>query len=93
MFLICPNTESCLVYKNFKQKTKNDRIDIIQNYGTGYACIALYALQEPGNGGITATKKLAKRIKGLLNIENRLSTEIGCSQMIILNGLTKLTKN
>jgi hypothetical protein len=92
MFLICPNTESCLVYKNFKQQRKNDRIDIIcGDDEEGYACFALdYLKDAPYFRRKIENKEIARRIICARDAKGYLTEGVECSQIKILNGLAKI---
>lgn len=88
--LICPSVTNCPVYKNWVEKTRDERINIILNSGDKYHCLALTALDDlPSQGGIPASKELVRKVAGLNNPNNYPLEDIECSQITILNLLRK----
>jgi hypothetical protein len=85
MSLICPYTNSCILYKNWVKKTGDERINIIYE-GSKFSCIALDSLKDPSfEGGIPASQELVKKIHGLESTESYLPENIECSHITLLN--------
>ena len=60
--LICPYTETCLLYKNWTEKSRDYRLNII-NKSSRYSCLALIAIQDPiTEGGVEINEELSKRL-------------------------------
>ena len=82
--LICPHTETCLIYENWLSQTKDNRLNVIRhNEGIEYSCLALDATNDSVNkGGILINDELQTRIEGSRR-------EVGCSHIEMLNLLNK----
>ncbi len=81
--LLCPDSEKCLIYQNYAEKTDRKNIDIIQRVGSEYACFALVITQKPvAEGGIGIGDKLKKRI-------DSDPKYIGCPYLTLLNNTRK----
>jgi hypothetical protein len=87
--LICPYTPTCIIYKNWTEKTKDKRVNVILDVPLrGYSCLALIAHDDCcGEGGITFDSEILGRIK-TPNVEQNLNLgNVGCSHITLLNKL------
>jgi hypothetical protein len=81
---ICPHVNTCPIYQNWTEKTKDRRIDILTSGFEVYSCIALDAIADY-EGGIETNTALNKRISnpilgslrcGFLETLNKTKEEI-----------------
>lgn len=92
--LICPYTDKCIIYGNWKEETGSERVNIILHFSvSGYNCLALDAHSDIcGEGGITFNNEISRRIESL-EVKNNISLgDVGCSHITLLN-LLRNNKN
>lgn len=88
----CPHTPTCPFYKNWTEKTKDRRTDVILvkpkpsgEKGGYYGCLPLIALEDPvAEGGITMTNELKTRLS------HPKQKIFDCSHLTLLNGIGDL---
>ncbi len=85
--LICPYTNTCILYKNFGEK-RDYRVNIILGETGNYSCLALDAHNDPvTEGGVTFNEEISRRIKEG-NVEKNLNLgDVECSHITLLNKL------
>ncbi len=88
---LCPHSETCPIYENWVEQTKDDRLGIIiYSDGIGYSCTALGALEDPvSEGGILFNDELRRRIKEKAVEKNIGVRETKCSHITLLNSSIK----
>lgn len=78
--LICPVADSCPIYRNWVEQTKDKRPNIIytrSSTSSSYYCLALTALRDPtSEGGIMPNDELKARLK---------NKEADCALVMLLN--------
>ena len=89
-YLICPNTETCVVYKEWAYRQENHFIDIIETNLLGnkkvYRCKALMELSHKLNKIEASESFLERKIQ---KSDDGFFTETGCSTIEILNKLQR----
>lgn len=74
--LICPNTETCPVYRNWAEQTNDHRLDIINFSNHKYLCLASIAIYDQTSEGGIPEGNLKGRIIG---------EDAGCALIKLLN--------
>jgi hypothetical protein len=84
--IICPYTENCILYKNWKEKTGNETINIISGSPRFHSCLALESHNNPtSKWGVTINEEISKKLDDL-NIEKKFNLgEISCLPLTLLN--------
>jgi hypothetical protein len=85
-YLICPNADNCVVYKNWAEKGK-PRQNVIVQCGGHYDCLALMASQDLD--GVTFSEELKERIEDRGIDEGKGLRETGCFNLTLLNKLSE----
>ena len=62
-YSICPDADKCQVYRNWKNQTNENRLDVIASVGNGHECIALKVQLDYSRRRIAKSKYLEKRLK------------------------------
>jgi hypothetical protein len=86
---LCPYTETCPFYKNWKdQRAPDRRVDVISKIGDSpFHCLVLGAVEDPATeGGIPIMPELGNRLS------NSNERSFFCSHIKLLNLLDDLTK-
>lgn len=86
---LCPHTETCPFYKNWKdQRAPDRRVNVISKIGDSpFHCLVLGAVEDPATeGGIPIENELKGRLS---NPDER---SFLCSHLTLLNLLDNLTK-
>ena len=78
---ICPYASECVSNKNYAEKTKDERINIIRyNKTNGFSCDAMNALEDVTHEGIEFTEEFKENVKDDIGLSNT-----GCSHITLLN--------
>ncbi len=93
---ICPYTSTCIIYKNWTEKTGDRRVNVIRFKGSSepeaYCCLAFDAHNGyHGEGRITFSQEIRDRIETPQVKTNSLHLgDVRCSHLTLLTKLNSL---
>ena len=92
---ICPSADAgtCTIYRNWSEKARDERVNVIIKSAGRYGCLALMALEDScSEGGVEFTEETRKKINDTGVKRNLGIRETGCYNITLLNLLNDLRK-